>query len=164
MNLEKEHIFKKLYYQIQPQLVGFAIYYLSDKNISAEIVNDTFLKIWEKWDDLHDHKDLKSYLFQAVKNNCLNELKKKKVTVSMENLIENEPFTPASDLKIIQVENEQKLQVLINHLPTRCKQIFILSRISGFKNREIAHLMSISEKTVENQMTKALKFLKNNWN
>lgn len=81
----------------------------------------------------------------------------------MENLIENEPFTPASDLKIIHIENEQKLQVLINHLPTRCKQIFILSRISGFKNREIAQLMSISEKTVENQMTKALRFLKNNW-
>lgn len=159
MTQEKEIDFKKLYYQIQPALVGFAVSYVKEKEIAEEIVNNVFLKIWEKWNKI-EHQSLKSYLFQSVKNTCYNHLRDEKKHLKKDDLEITKEIVFHPNDKFAFLETSQKVATLIDHLPPKCKQVFLLSRMGEMKNKQIAELLNISEKTVENQMTKALKFLR----
>lgn len=71
--------------------------------------------------------------------------------------------TLTADLNIKQKETDDKLQTILEVLPPKCRQVFVMSRIDKLKNKEIASLLDISIKTVENQMTKALKIIKEKW-
>jgi RNA polymerase sigma-70 factor (ECF subfamily) len=158
---DKEIAFKRLYYKIQPSLVGFAVSYVKEKQIAEELVNNVFLKIWEKWNKI-EHQSIKKYLFQAVKNTCYNYLRDQKKHLQTDDLeaTKDVVFQPIDNFAFL--ETSQKVTLLINHLPPKCKQVFLLSRMGEMQNKQIAKLLDISEKTVENQMTKALKFLREN--
>ncbi|MFY0643451.1 MAG: RNA polymerase sigma-70 factor [Bacteroidia bacterium] len=155
--------FKAFYEKLQPSLFAFAIYILRSEADAKEIVNDVFVKLWEKRDSLGPFdtdapKRLKSYAFQATKNAALNHMRKENKQWLQVDADPPEEVTPSSIME--DKENVKTLENWLQELPDRCRQVFVMSRIDGLNNREIADLLEISVKTVENQMTKALKFFR----
>lgn len=151
--------FEQFYRKYQPSLVAYALYLIKSKEDSIEIVNDVFVAIWNKKDNLQIGDGLKAYLYTSTKNRCFNFLKKKRIEFSdLQDL--DVASDQQADAKLQQQEEVASVQAVLEMLPPRCKQVFVMSRIDGFKNKEIAELLEISVKTVENQMTKALKIFK----
>ena len=155
--------FKVFYEKLQPSLLAFAAYILRSEADAKEVVNDVFVKIWNKRQELGPFdgdaaKRLKSYAFQATKNAALNHLRKENKQWLQIDADPPEEVTPSSLME--DKENAKTLERWMSELPERCKQVFVMSRIDGLSNKEIADLLDISIKTVENQMTKALKFFR----
>jgi len=155
--------FEKLYKTYQPSLVNFANFYLKNEQEAIDIVQELFLNIWEKKDFLKEVEYPKAYLMAAIKNKCINKMMRNKLPhKSLETLpdifVSSDDFI--KDLEAKQTENT--IHTLINSLPDRCKEIFILSRFEHLKYNEIAVLLNISPKTVENQISNALKLLRKN--
>lgn len=158
-------LFEQLYKEYQPRLVAFAWQYLKSSENAKEVVQDVFIAIWNNRDNLREDGNLKSYLFTATKNKCLNFLEKKRLkTVSISNQSENDrPVLQVPSGEISSDEtmelNELRASIFdeVQQLPPKCKQIFVLSREEGFSHKEIASQLGVSPKTVENQIGIALK-------
>lgn len=135
--------------------------YVKSAEDADEIVNDTFLAAWHKKDELILDDSIKNYLYTIVRNKSLNLIKKKKLDAVM---LDAEYEIASSDISIIEhlqaKETEKLIFEVIEKLPPRCKQIFILSRRESMPNKEIAALMQLSEKTIENQITIAIRVIK----
>src|ERR1700712_4625872 len=156
-----EHLaFTSLYRKYFKVLMLASDKYIKEIDVAKGIVQDVFLKMWEQPFELENEASLKSYLYRSVVNSSLNYLKRQK-NISQHHLkIANE--TTYDSLDDLQEEHELKLLIYkeIELLPAQCKKIFKMSRFEGLKYREIAVLLNISEKTVENHMIKALKTLR----
>lgn len=127
------------------------------------MVNDVFVKLWDKEDELGPFDQtaagrLKSYAYRATKNACLNHLRSQNRSWMQLEQEGQDHNTPQTGLE--EKENKQQLQLWLAQLPPKCRQVFVMSRIDGLKNKEIAELLELSVKTVENQMTKALNFFR----
>ncbi|NOZ35364.1 MAG: RNA polymerase sigma-70 factor [Chlorobi bacterium] len=155
---EFETLFKKYY----KQLCLYAFKYVKNNIIAEEIVQDVFFKIWEKRSFIKIKISAKSYLYMSVRNRCLQYLKHKKIEKSYEKYIDNQAVinTEMPYENIIYDETLDIFNEVLNTLPAHCSQIFILSRFNGLKYREIADRLSISVKTVEANISKALKLLR----
>lgn len=157
--------FEAFFRRYRAGLVHFAAGYVKDHSDAEEIVHDMFVAVWQKRDHLQIDETLKSYMFTGVKNRCLNHIKKARLPQT--DMPEDYSFTSvdANALQQIQAaETERKIHLLIDQLPTKCRQVFLLSRIEELSYKEIAELMDITPKTVENQIGLALKFLKQGMN
>lgn len=144
-----------------------AFSFLNDAEAAAEIANDTFLNIWRKKDTL-DIGSFKNYLTTSARYHTYKVLKaKKKMRLAY---VENYDQLPVSEI-LVQNEGEEKIRYLnlqvdienaLLDLPKRCREIFLLSRIANLTNVEIAERLSISKRTVENQICIAQKYLQHN--
>lgn len=161
-NSESYTLFKTDFHQLYQPLCQYANGFLEDMDASEDVVQDIFLKLWEKKQDLVGKPELKYYLYIAVRNNCLTVLRKKANGPVENNGVdwsgihiteENAATTSFIDAPSIIREG-------LSRLPARCREIFILSRVSQLTYQRIAETMGISVKTVENQMGKAIKILK----
>ena len=152
-----ETIFKK-YYQ---ELYRFAYNYLRDQVPAEEMAQEVFLYIWEKRKQIEIKTTLKTYLYSAVKNKCLNYIK---YEVPRKHELEESHLALMTTSQPEKEEDSEKMKrhitAAIDELPTKCRQIFVLSRNGGLTYEEIAEEMEISIKTVENQMSIALKKLR----
>ncbi len=150
--------FEAVFRQFFPALMAFARKYLSDEGGAREVVHVVMINLWEKWDSVDRSDPLKSYLFKAVHNRCLNVLRDKKRFTDELNA---EPLTD-SDVQdqMETMELQTRINQGIESLPERCREVFELNRFEGKRYKEIAELLGISVKTVENQMSKALKILR----
>lgn len=152
-----ELIFKKH----QPGLFHFCMQYVKNKEDAHELVNDAFLAIWDKRDDLKIDESIKSYIYTVVRNKALNFLKKKKIEFTdFSDEMPTISNAPSATDYINAKETEVIVFLLIDKLSPKCKQIFLLSRKEEMSYKEIAAILEISEKTVENQIGIALKFIK----
>lgn len=134
---------------------------VKDRETAEEVVQDLFVNFWEKRHQLELNVSIKAYLYRAVYNNCIHVNKKNQRFTSEESLLNNESTVDFDNL-LEKNELEIKIYTLIEQLPTECKRIFKLSRFEELKYKEIAEKLQISIKTVETQMSRALKFLKTN--
>lgn len=149
----------KTYYQ---PLCRYANSYLKDPDGAEEIVQAAFIGFWEKRKTISIETSLKSYLYRAIRNACLNELKHEQVKqkyFAHESIKEEAKSEPADHLAI-HVELEDKIRAAIQTLPEQCRLIFTMSRFEELKYQEIADQLNLSVKTVENQMGKALKIMR----
>ncbi|MFT3702872.1 MAG: RNA polymerase sigma-70 factor [Agriterribacter sp.] len=155
-----QQAYNNLFLHFYPSLQQFAFSFLKSKQLSEEIVSDVFIKIWEKRARLHTITNLKLYLFTSTRNTALNYLKKQKGLQNLpteDYLVElNSVFFDPEQL-MVTTEMINKVQKAIQELPPKCKMIFKLVKEEGLKYKEVASLLSLSIKTVENQMTIALK-------
>jgi len=153
--------FEKLYRRFRTGLVHFAMGIIGSAPDAEEIVQDMFMAVWQKKEQFSFDDSLKNYMFTGVKNRCLNHIKKAKLPYSD---MPDEFPVASLDANVVDKlqarETEAKVQLLINMLPMKCKQVFLLSRIHELSYKEIALVMDITPKTVENQIGIALKFLK----
>jgi RNA polymerase sigma-70 factor, ECF subfamily len=152
-----ESVFRR-YYQ---ELYRFAYNYLREQVAAEEMTQEIFLYIWEKRQKIEIKTTLKTYLYSAIKNKCLNYIK---YELPKKNTLEDSHFALMVTNQPEQDEDDEKLKryidEAINQLPTKCRQIFVLSRSGGMTYDEIAEELDISVKTVENQMTIALRKLR----
>ncbi|MDR3704694.1 MAG: RNA polymerase sigma-70 factor [Paludibacteraceae bacterium] len=157
--------FKELYRLYYVSLCRFAYKYVGDVAQSEDIVQDTLLKIWEQRGKLSGLTSLKSYLFSAVKNSCLNFLEHQKVVnkytenVSVEiNLLSLQYEDTAFDEDKFFLENQ--LLAAIDDLPKQCGEIFKMKYLEGLRTKEIATQTNLSPRTVEAHVFNALKTLR----
>jgi RNA polymerase sigma-70 factor (ECF subfamily) len=161
--------FEKLYNEYYESLCRFAQRFVCDLDTSREIVQDVFVRIWEKRSELLGEQSLKSYLYRSVRNQCLDHLKHLNIEYEYEKkrvreMQETESGFFTSDDHpldgLITEELRNSILTAIDNLPEKCKEIFKLSRYEGMKYREISEELDISIKTVETQMYRAIKSLK----
>ncbi len=153
-----EQYLKLLFKEYYKNLCLFARQYVHDNEKVEDLVQDVFLNIWEKGELNASENQVKNYLYTSVRNRCLNYIR------------DNRKFDNNSD--VLQVENihesnrieyrelEKLIRTTIDSLPEKCREVFELSRFKGLKYQQIAELMGISVKTVEAQMSKALRVLR----
>jgi RNA polymerase sigma-70 factor (family 1) len=149
----------RLYYD---RLCNYANSLLKEEDEAEEVVQTVFLNIWEKRVDLEITLSLKSYLYRAVHNHCLNRFKHATVREAYRDYTQN--FIPQSYESVTEVihasELEERIEAAVSTLPEQCQIAFRLSRFEELKYQEIADQLGISIKTVENQIGKALKILR----
>jgi RNA polymerase sigma-70 factor, ECF subfamily len=153
-----EMLFKTFY---QP-LCNYAYTFVQDKDDAEEIVQATFLSVWEKKETLEIRTAVKPYLYAMVRNACLNVLKHEKIKqqhVEVE-LAVAERSVESVTRTVMASELENRIYQAMEKLPEQCRIIFKLSRFEELKYAEIAEQLEISIKTVENQMGKALRIMR----
>ncbi|WP_010664114.1 RNA polymerase sigma-70 factor [Marinilabilia salmonicolor] len=155
-----EHVFEELFRSWYGRLTLFAYKYLADRQEAENIVQMVFIKYWEKRKELNI-ESLNSYLMTAVRNSCLNELKRRPHFYSVD-----EQYNLSDEQEEKAADDELMDDVLkaVEEMPPRRREIFKMSRFDGFKYKEIATQLGISQKTVEVQMGKALKTLREMFN
>jgi len=139
-------------------LCGFAMGYLKDKDSSEEAVQHIFFNFWEKRESIQITSSLKSYLYQSTRNHCLNVLKHEQVKTKAH--VELTHDERGEENEIEAAELSDRIENAIAELPVERQRIFRMSRFEELKYKEIAEKLNISVKTVENQMGKALKHLR----
>jgi len=154
-----ELLFKK-YYQM---LCDFGMKYLKSIDEAEEVVQDVFYNIWKNREQLRINTSIKSYLFTSVRNNSLQKIRVHNLDMKYENYYKaqykNESISPADEMDAKELNNI--INRALGTLPEKCRTIFKMSRYDGLKYHEIATKLSISIKTVESNMGKALKHFKN---
>jgi len=131
---------------------------LDDRDAAEDVVQEVFLKYWNKKDELTAIQSLKSYLYRATVNTSLNKLESNKRTSRLEDTETGQSVVMEDKIHLSQLEN--RISDAINSLPPKCRVIFVLSRYEGMKYQQIADHLDISVKTVENQMGKALQIMR----
>lgn len=150
-------IFRGLY----GRLVGLAEAMLRDPAVAEEIAQDVMLELWRRRETLVLEAPLEAYLFRATRNRALNHLRHERIVQRAEPFAAAEvPTAPPADRDVADREIEEVLQAAVADLPPRCREVFELSRAHGLSYAEIAATMEISIKTVEAQMGKALRVLR----
>lgn len=164
MSEETFEILFKLYYD---KLKIFANSYLQNDNDAEEVVQNTFVKLWERRHKITDDINMNAYLYKMVRNGCLDFLKHEKVKLSYHNnykqlqaSINYEALKDETASDLIREELKNQILAAIDYLPESCKNIFIKSKIEGKKNQEIADELLLSVRTVENQIFKASKMIR----
>ncbi len=145
-----DDLFRKYYVQ----LCRFACRYIVSQPIAEEIVQDVFVRLWQQKDQINISTSLLAYLYAAVRNQSINEIKKNQI--HNYHLAEAQKNVSLTEEIVQENNNEERLRKALDDacklLPPKCREIFELSRIDGLTYEEIADYLSISKKTVENQM------------
>ena len=153
-----EPAFEKLFREYFTSLMAFSRRILGDEDDAREVVHQVFIKLWERRSEIDLSTSLKSYLFTAVNNRSLNMIRDRRKFSSEEVPERVGEWDVSAQLE--SMELEEQIHKVIDSLPERCRMIFELNRFDGLKYAEIATQLDISVKTVENQMSKALKILR----
>ena len=155
--------FEKLFKEYYPLLCHYALRFVKDPDQAEEIVQELFCQLWENRKGLKIHTSLKAYLYKATYFNSLQVLRKKGIKNQYVDYVKNTKSEQSQPNNLVE-ENEiyNIVQKTLISLPDRCGQIFKMSRFEGLKYQEIADQLSISIKTVEANMGKALKAFRKN--
>jgi len=140
-------------------LYGYAFSILRAETYVEDIVQNIFIKLWQHRESVNPDT-VKAYLFTAVRNECLNHIKHKGVQAGYAQSKIATAGGSENHISAEQKELHEKIQDLVSQLPEKCAAVFYMCRQLGLSYKEIAETMGISVKTVENQMSKALKFLR----
>lgn len=141
-------------------LCNYAHSILKDKEVSKDIVQEVFANLWNKKNSLTLKSSIDSYLINAVKFKSIDFIRNKKVKNAYEKKIIEQSETHDEDAVIIE-ERKKKIMLAINSLPEKCRIIFLKSKLEGYTYSEISKDLNISVKTVENQISRAFKLIKN---
>lgn len=157
-----EWLFKNHY----KRLCLFANRYVNNLPVAEEIVAETFTFLWERRGVLIITSSFTSYIYRAVQNRCLNYIKHKKVEnayvdyLVRHNLLDDQDYQDRTINSYTDKELAAEIRDAISKLPEKCREIFTLSRFGNLSYKQIAAKLSISPKTVENQMGIALDKLR----
>ncbi len=164
---DTEQKFKQLFDAYYGRLIVHALRFVDTQAEAEDVVGDVFYELWKKIDTVDLDSGMVAYLYRAVTTRALNVLRHKNVAAvrieMLEVIGERRLDFIAEDDTERDVESEEiarNIRDAVNELSERCRQIFILSYVNGLKNKEIADAMNISVRTVEAQIYKALRFMR----
>lgn len=162
LQLGNESAFEMIFRTYYQPLCRYAYSFLQDKEEAEEVVQSSFITVWDKRNSLTIETSVKSYLYRMVRNGCLNVIKHEKVKQQhvAHELAMMEVSHESVSQKVQAAELETKISEAIKTLPEQCRLVFQLSRFEELKYQEIADQLQISIKTVENHMGKALKLMR----
>lgn len=143
-----EHLFR-LYFR---QLCIYALHFTGDAGVAEDIVQDAFVALWERLDEV---KDVKPYLYASVRNRCITHIKRLD-TAATERMGDD----PSDEGLVERSEIESRLWTAIDSLPERRRQVLLMSKRDGMKYEDIAYSLGISVHTVRNHISKALETLR----
>lgn len=155
-----EKVFEYLFKEYYQRLSYYAFNYLKDHDLSEETVQQVFCGIWQNRNQYSVEDSWASFLFRAVRNHCLNQIKHQKVKSEYQEYQRHVMSEGDTSDTVVHQELELKIFEVIEAMPPERKKVFQKSRWEGLKYKEIALELNISVKTVENQMGKALAFLR----
>lgn len=147
----------KLYYM---SLCQFSYSFIKDQDTAENLVQEVFVKLWEKRENMTNIENLLSYLMGMVRNQSVDFLRKEKTNSKIYNQLRPESSGNTTEEQISKNEFEEKLLKSILNLPERCRTAIEMSRFDGFSNKEIAQKMEISVKGVEALIGRSLKLLR----
>jgi RNA polymerase sigma-70 factor (ECF subfamily) len=161
--------FRKLFFKFHGNLVLFANKFTGDMQDSQDLVQDAFMKLWEQYQADASINSPKAYLFQAVRNNCLNHYRHLKTKYTVEedlaskiNSLERSAYFDNNNplQSLLELEMKEKIETLVETMPEKCQKVYKMSRHDFLKNKEIANELDISVKMVEKHISKALMTLR----
>ncbi|CDS98181.1 MULTISPECIES: RNA polymerase sigma-70 factor [Sphingobacterium] len=159
MSENKEKKFEQLFRTYYQELHRSAFRYVRDSESAEEIVQQVFLRLWEKEWEQEVHTSIKAYLYRAVYNESMNLLKKEQRKLTYQSYqLSRQDVVPAVDQSAKDLD--QKLQLALAGLPEKSRIVFELSRFQEMKYKDIADTLDLSIKTVEGHMSKALRHLR----
>ena len=163
LRIGDEGALRRLFDQHYPLLLGDIYRLVPDEDTCKDLAQEVFVELWRKRSDIDIHTSLRAYLRRAAVNRALNYIK----TQRRIHLDDGEQFAHTADTsprdiarQEVQESLEQALHAAIETLPEKCRLVFSLSRFEQRSHREIAEQLDISVKTIENQITKAMKILR----
>ncbi|NJB81822.1 RNA polymerase sigma factor [Wenyingzhuangia aestuarii] len=147
-----------IYYQ---KLFGYAYSLTNDSALAEDIVQNVFMRVWETRKKLNIKESVKSFLYKSVYNDFVNSYRKKQSSIVLDQIFYDtlNSFTEPEETNLL----NEKLALIkseIELLPTKCKQVFLLSKEEGLTNIEISEYLSISKKAVEAHITNAFTILR----
>ena len=151
-----ERAFDKVFHSCYDNLCRFSNTIVHDEDLAQSLVQNVFVKLWEKRETLGNVDHLQRYLVSMVRNESINYLNREKRNVRVGELPES-PVEPTAETDIKAGEFTERLVLAFSELPERCRQAFEYSRYDRLTNREIAGKMGISQKAVEALITRSLK-------
>ena len=157
--------FETLFRELYAPMCGFADKIINDKDKAEELVQDIFYNLWKNRKNIDIQVSLKSYLYKSLQNACFQLKQHHQVEEKYRLHIINTTNSKSSttpDKVLEQKELSENIQKTMESLPERCRRIFYMNRYEGLKYKEIAEKLSISQKTVEANISKALKLLRKN--
>ena len=157
---EDEAAYKKLFFHFFLPLKSFSFTIIKSKELAEEIVSDVLIEIWAKRKQLTSIDDLKMYLYVSVRNASLRKLQqgKKRMALSLDDVnVEFASSFENAETILLTHELSKTIDAAIQQLPQRCKLIFKLAKEDRLKYKEIALLLNISVKTIDHQVSIALK-------
>lgn len=161
---QQDALFKQLFTAQYESLCRYAMTFLMDEHAAEDVVQATFIRFWETKKDLLASPDARFYLVTAVRNNCISELRKAKTSPVRYTDTEPEPepeihFT-ALQQREAATEQNRRIAAALDKLPPKCREVFLLIKLHGSSYKQAAETLGISVKTVEAQMGKAVKILR----
>ena len=161
MKAGDRQIFSELFNEYYEPLCRACLRYLPDQQEAEEIVQDLFVALWEKRNELNIGKSVSGYLFKSVANKALNYQMHQKIRRIYTEHVKSVTHESADSIDLV-IRNElvARYETIVARMPDKRKQVFQLSRKEGLKYAEIAERMSISVKTVEVHLSKALQELR----
>ncbi|HKJ40715.1 MAG TPA: RNA polymerase sigma-70 factor [Sunxiuqinia sp.] len=154
----------KLYTEYSERLYRFAFGYLKSEADTLDVIQEVFIRLWDKRESLKEEMSLEAFLFTIAKNTIISTFRKKisereYLEYLKQRAVKNSSDTAEQvDYKLL----SEEVQKLVSQLPQQRQRIYILSKEKGYTNKAIAEELEISIKTVEDHMTKARRFLKEN--
>jgi len=154
--------FDTLFRAHYPDLVGFAESILRERASAEDVAQEVMLELWRRREQIQPETSVRAYLFRATRNRALNQIRHARVAARVEpEIIASRPdLAPPADRDIVETELRHAFNRAMKKLPERCREVFELSRVEGLKYAEIAQVLDISVKTVEAQMGKALRVMR----
>lgn len=153
--------YKELFETYYSWLCNYVCSLCNDPVLAEDLAQETMIKFWEKRKNIKVETSLKNYLFRTCHNEFLQHIRKKKIKVDFLDQVRWDVLSAAyEEEKAPDSSRTDKLYQLINQLPPKCKEVFILNKLERRKYKEIAKDLGISIKTVENHMSKALSFMR----
>ena len=152
-----EEIFKALY----DPLLNYAVYLTKSRPVALDIIQDAFLKLWEKRQTLNPDKSVKALLYLIVRNLAFNHNRDSasRAAKLADPAHQPLPILPGPEEMFAADALKEKLDTWINALPIRQREALVLSRVQGLSHEEIASVMDVSPRTVNNHIVRALKFI-----
>lgn len=157
---KSESAFEIIFDRHWSRLYTYAFNVLKDQSVCEDLVQEVFIDLWQKRKE-KEIENLSAFLLQAIKFKIFNHIRSLKVVHGYLDRISKLEITQASfEETLLAQEDEKLIRAMVEDLPSRCKEIFLLSRFEQLSNQEIATQLGISIQTVKNQISKALSHLR----
>jgi RNA polymerase sigma-19 factor, ECF subfamily len=153
-------LFESLFREYYRPLVVHAMKYVRDADSAKEIVQEFFVRLFEKRNALVIDTSLKSYFYRSVYNSCINHISHAEMRGRHIKNLALQSENEFSDDQIAAIELQNRIYKCVEEMPDQCRRIFKLNRFEGLRNEQIAEKLGISKRTVETQISKALKVLR----
>lgn len=153
-------VFRQVFDACYENLCQYAFTIVRDFDQAEDVVQSILMKLWERREELDIKTSVRSYLFRSVYNQCLNQLEHSSIKKKHDARVQNSPNRDEQQPDVFPAELEESIRKAVDSLPQECRRIFTMSRYEEMRYSEIAEKLNISVNTIQNQICKALKILR----